>query len=116
MREDFLHYVWRYQHFLRPDLQTTSGEPVSVVEVGEPNLHGGPDFFNARIRIDGTLWAGHVEIHVSASEWHLHGHGTDPAYDNVILHVVLEEERNVVKMENNSHISKSMYGFLEEAY
>ena len=92
MREDFLHYVWRYQHFLRTDLQTTGGEPVSIVEVGEPNPHGGPDFLNARIRIDGTLWAGHVEIHILASEWRLHGHGTDPAYDNVILHVVLEED------------------------
>jgi len=92
MREDFLHYVWRYQHFLRTDLQTTGGEPVSIVEVGEPNPHGGPDFLNARIRIDGTLWAGHVEIHILASEWRLHGHGTDQAYDNVILHVVLEED------------------------
>ena len=92
MREDFLHFIWRYQHFFREDLQTTIGEQISVVEVGEANWHSGPDFCNARVRIDGTLWAGHVEIHVFASEWHLHGHGTDPAYDNVILHVVLEED------------------------
>jgi hypothetical protein len=97
MREDFLHYVWRYQRYFQDQLATSSGESVAVIDCGELNLHGGPDFLNARIRIDGTLWAGHVEIHVLASEWNSHGHGTDAAYDNVILHVVLEEDCTIFR-------------------
>lgn len=92
MREDFLHFLWRYQRFAWEGLATTTGEPVAVLHPGETNSHGGPDFLNARIRIDDTLWAGHVEIHVRSSEWKRHGHDADPAYDNVILHVVLEED------------------------
>lgn len=97
MREDFLHFLWRYQRFTWGALTTTAGESVAVLHPGEANLHGGPDFLNARVRIDGTLWAGHVEIHIRSSDWKAHGHDTDPAYDNVILHVVLEEDQPLLR-------------------
>ncbi|MFM7155922.1 MAG: DUF2851 family protein [Bacteroidota bacterium] len=96
MSESFLHFLWRWKRFDSNKLQTTSGLPLDILNPGEWNRHSGPDFFNARIRMDGALWAGNVELHVQASEWDAHGHSSDPAYDNVLLHVVYEEDRPVI--------------------
>ena len=96
MSESFLHFLWRCKRFSSSSLQTTQGLPLDILNPGEWNRHSGPDFFNARIRMDGALWAGNVELHVQASEWDAHGHSSDPAYDNVLLHVVYEEDRPVI--------------------
>ena len=78
-------------------LQTTSGQPVEVIDPGLPNTNAGPDFFNAKLKIDGTLWVGNVEIHTQASDWQSHGHDRDRAYDTVILHVVEESNCDVYR-------------------
>jgi len=67
MREDFLHYIWRLKRFDLIQLQTTEGENIEIVQVGEHNHNAGPDFTNARIRIGDTLWAGNIEIHINSS-------------------------------------------------
>ncbi|MCX6245370.1 MAG: DUF2851 family protein [Bacteroidetes bacterium] len=96
MNEEFLHYLWKFR-LLDPDLMTESGEVLVVLHPGEHNSDGGPDFFNSRVRIDGTTWAGNVEIHVNASDWYRHRHEKDPAYDNVILHAVYEKDAVVTR-------------------
>lgn len=95
MREDFLHFLWRQARFDLRDLRTTSGSSISIQDFGRHNVDAGPDFSGGQIRIDGLQWAGNIEMHVKASDWYAHGHQDDPAYDNVILHVVLEEDRPV---------------------
>lgn len=95
MNEKLLSYVWKYRLF-SPQLQTTSGIPVAVIKPGVQHMHAGPDFFNARVRVGNTLWAGNVEIHVKASDWYRHGHQTDRAYDNVVLHVVYEHDTDII--------------------
>lgn len=97
MREEFLHYLWRHQRFDCSNLLTTQGHAISLLARGDYNRDAGPDFADARLRINSTLWAGHVEIHVLSSDWLAHGHHEDPAYDNVILHVVLEEDEPVFR-------------------
>lgn len=92
MKEELLHYVWRTKRFDWNHLHTTQGEPIQILHFGDYNTHAGPDFLNARIRIGETTWAGNVEMHLCASEWLRHGHASDKAYENVILHVVLEED------------------------
>jgi hypothetical protein len=96
MKENFLHYLWRYGLYDQEDLRTTGGEPVHVEDPGYPHQDGGPDFQNARVRIGPTLWAGNVEIHFRSSQWYEHGHHRDPAYKNVILHVVLQADRATI--------------------
>ena len=86
--ENLLHYVWKHRLFpLRP-LVTTDGETVDVLDPGLHNSNAGPDFFNAKLRVDGVVWAGNVEIHAKSSDWHTHGHDRDAAYDSVVMHVV----------------------------
>lgn len=85
--ERLLHYVWKYKLYASTPLTTTEGLPIAVIDPGIQNTDAGPDFFNAKIKIDGMVWAGSVEIHEKASDWLLHHHDSDKAYDSVILHV-----------------------------
>jgi len=87
MPEEFLQYIWENNLFEAENLQTVNGETVEIVNVGKRNSDSGPDFFNARVKIDGTIWVGNVEIHRLASDWERHNHNADDAYNNVILHV-----------------------------
>jgi len=91
MREEFLYYLWE-NRLTDKALTTTEGESVEVVATGYRNTNSGPDFLEAKIQIGDKLWAGHVEIHVKSSDWNRHGHQTDKAYQNVILHVVYEND------------------------
>jgi hypothetical protein len=96
MQESILHYIWKTQSFDRNDLRTTSGLPISILKPGWHNHDAGPDFLEARIKIDEMEWAGQIEIHVRSSEWYQHKHHTDPAYESVILHVVWSNDRQVI--------------------
>ena len=88
MKEDFLQFVWEQGLFTKTNLKTTDGRPLEIISTGQLNSDSGPDFFNAKIRIGNTIWAGNIEIHQKSSHWYRHRHNTDAAYDNVILHVV----------------------------
>lgn len=115
--EDFLHYIWKFRLFERENLQTVDGEELEIFSAGLHNSDSGPDFHNARIRIGETVWAGNVEVHLSASDWQKHGHTNDGAYDNVILHVVYRNDvplflpngRKVPTLELQSRISEALY-------
>ena len=100
MKEEFLQFIWEHGLFSRNDLKTTEGKTLEIISTGQLNSDSGPDFFNARIRIDETVWAGNVEIHQKSSHWYQHRHDLDQAYDNVILHVVELNDRTV---EVNDH-------------
>jgi hypothetical protein len=95
MKEEFLHYVWKNGFYYADRLKDEEGNPIEIIYPGDHNHDSGPDFFNARIRISGTEWAGNVEIHTKASHFELHGHHRDHAFDNVILHVVAEKDKPI---------------------
>lgn len=88
MKEEFLQFIWRQGLYNKGNLKTTEGKAIEIISTGQSNTDSGPDFFNARIRIGDTIWAGNVEIHQKASHWYVHRHNTDAAYENVVLHVV----------------------------
>lgn len=102
MTEKFLHYVWQYGLFNQQDLTTHEGEKVVIIKRGTYNENAGPDFTNARIQIGETEWAGNVEIHVFASDWLLHKHSSNLAYDSVILHVVLENDNQLFRKDGSA--------------
>ena len=102
MKEDFLHYVWKYQKFDSEDLHTENGESITVMDMGQHNTNSGTDFLNALLIINDQVWAGNVEIHTNSSDWYVHQHERDPAYDNVILHVVWMYNVEVFRKDNTS--------------
>ncbi len=93
--ESLLHYVWETKQFNTSSLLTVNGHSISIKSFGLKNTFGGPDFFDAKIKIGNTLWVGHVEMHVKSSDWTLHNHHNDPSYSSVILHVVYEHDKSV---------------------
>ncbi len=113
MNEKLFQFIWQQLKFDQRNLFTTKGEIVNILYQGTLNADQGPDFLNARLRINETLWAGSVELHIKESDWKKHGHTNDVHYDNVILHVVLdadckEEERILPTISLEGRISKSL--------
>jgi len=101
LKEDLLHFIWKYKKLQLDDLFGTNNEPIDIVETGIHNQLAGPDFFNAKVNIDGQLWAGNVEIHLKSSDWYAHNHEQDANYNNVILHVVWEDDGAVFRSDNS---------------
>lgn len=95
MKEAFLNYLWA-KRLIREPLETVEGESLVVIDPGIPNTDAGPDFFNARIKIGATIWAGNVEVHVNASDWNRHGHQRDRKYNNIILHIVYKNDTPII--------------------
>ncbi len=102
MTEEFLQYVWQHKHFDSKKTYNSNNQEIEIISVGEKNTDAGPDFFNARIKIDNTIWAGNVEIHVNASDWNKHKHQQDKSYNNVILHVVFNNDKTIRNEKGNS--------------
>ena len=92
MTERLLQYIWQFHYFNNSSLQTTDTQPVQVINPGIYNTNQGPDFLNAKIKIDDTIWAGSVELHIHTSDWQEHNHSKDKNYSNVILHVVWNDD------------------------
>lgn len=101
--EKLMQYVWQHRLWLQQDMRTVDGRIVQVIDPGQLNTDAGPDFFNAKVKIDGEIWVGNIEIHVRASDWMRHNHDKDPAYDSVILHVV-DKDDIAVKRSNGETI------------
>ncbi len=102
MKEDFLHYLWKFQKITTSKLLTTDCNSLQIVKVGEHNTsQSGPDFFNAQLIIDNQRWAGTIEIHLKSSDWYTHQHQNDSKYDNVILHVVWKHDIEIYRKDNS---------------
>ncbi|MBK7310336.1 MAG: DUF2851 family protein [Sphingobacteriaceae bacterium] len=100
--EDLLQFAWQYRILKPLPLISKSGKHIEVIKQGELNRDAGADFFNAKIKVDDVTLAGNVEIHVNSSDWLKHKHQKDKSYDNIILHVVLNADKNIPQNVNNN--------------
>jgi hypothetical protein len=101
LTESFLHYLWQFQYFDKKELTSSEGELIGIFHPGTKNTHAGPDFSNAKVTIGALEWRGSVEIHIKASGWNDHRHGDDAAYENVILHVVWENDKPILRTDGS---------------
>jgi len=102
MKEDILQYIWKFQYYNNSELKCTNGDPVTILYPGVHNSNQGPDFTQAKIKINDTLWAGNVEVHVKSSHWNQHKHSADENYNNVILHVVWNQDIEIKDVNGNN--------------
>jgi hypothetical protein len=114
MKEDILQYIWQFQYYNSNELLCSNGDTIQVIHPGSHNTNQGPDFIQAKIKINDTLWAGNIELHMNSSHWNLHGHSTDHNFNNIILHVVWNHDieikdghgNNLPTLELQSRVSK----------
>ena len=102
MKEEILQYIWKFQYYNRNELLTTNGDSISVIHPGTHNQNQGPDFTEAKIKINDTLWAGNVELHINSSHWNLHNHSADNNYKNIILHIVWNHDTEIKDFNGNN--------------
>lgn len=116
MSEAFLHYLWQFQYFDKHELQTSSGDTIQIFNPGIRNTHAGPDFQNARMKIGGMEWIGSAEIHIHASGWMEHKHNLDPAYENVVLHVVWHNDMAITRHDGTLLPTLELMNRVDEKY
>ena len=117
MTERLLQFIWQFQYFTKSELSTTAGELIQIIYPGQYNTNQGPDFADAKIKIGKTTWAGTVELHINTSDWTKHNHQQDKNYNNVILHVVWEDDKagnNIPVLELKGRVSKILLYRYEE--
>lgn len=117
MNERLLQFIWQFQYFNKTELRTTKEECIQVISPGLWNNNQGPDFLDVKIRVNNTLWVGTVEVHVLASDWEKHHHEKDRNYQNVILHVVWENdepENNMPVLELTDRVPKLLFSRYRE--
>ncbi len=115
MDEQFLHYLWQFQQFNKINLQTTAGEPITVFKTGFLNTNAGPDFTDARLQIGEIEWVGSIEVHIKSSDWNLHNHQSDKSYENVILHVVWEYNRPILRQDGSEIPTLELRGLTDNS-
>jgi hypothetical protein len=114
MNEAYLQYIWRYKRLPLKGLYLNDGRPFEVLDFGTYNTNAGADFFNAKIKIDDTIWVGNIEVHVKSSDWNKHRHQNDSAYNNVILHVVYEHDKDITTSKNQTIPTFELKKYVDE--
>ncbi|HMU47503.1 MAG TPA: DUF2851 family protein [Chitinophagaceae bacterium] len=118
--ERLLQFIWQFQYFNKTQLETSAGDATSILVAGQLNTNQGPDFIDARVKIGNTVWAGNIELHLKTSDWDKHKHSNDRNYENVILHVVWEDDGNkltgksIPVLELKGRVSKMLLQRYEE--
>lgn len=122
MTEKLLQYLWNYKVFKHFDFKDIEGNPVEIIQFGKWNKNAGPDFLDAKIKINGLVIAGNIELHVRSSDWIFHNHSQDPNYSNIIFHVVFQHDieiseltgKNVPTLELKDYIDENILGKYEK--
>jgi hypothetical protein len=113
MKEELLHYIWQSKILLKQSLLLVNDKPIEILNIGILNHDAGPDFFNAKIKIDHEILVGNIEIHIKASDWINHKHDNDKKYDNVILHVVFENDKPIFDRNNMPILTLELKNYLD---
>jgi hypothetical protein len=112
LKEDFLHYIWKFKLFDTLNPVTQEGKAIEIINFGIHNTDAGPDFFNGKVKVGATTWAGNIELHINSSDWIKHNHQTDKAYDNVVLHVVYNNDKDILDKEGNTIPTLELKGLI----
>lgn len=115
MNEALLQYLWNYKKLTSFDFKTTKGVPLEILDFGRWNHDSGPDFLMAKIKIDGVTLVGNLEMHVRSSDWILHRHSGNPEFDNLILHVVYQDDVDIPKLQEKGIPTLELRGYINES-
>lgn len=114
MTEKLLQYLWNYKVFKHFDFKDIEGNSVEIIHFGKWNKNAGPDFLDAKIKINGLLLAGNIELHIRSSDWIFHHHSQDPNYQNIILHVVFQHDIEIRELTEKQVPTLELHNYIDE--
>ncbi|AZA53216.1 DUF2851 family protein [Chryseobacterium sp. G0201] len=114
MTEKLLQYLWNFKIFKHFDFKDIEGNSVEILDFGKWNTDSGPDFLLAKIKINNVIFAGNIELHVKSSDWIFHNHSIDPNYQNIILHVVFQNDADIDELKNKNIPTLELKSFIDE--
>lgn len=115
INEEFLCYVWQHGLYDMETCRLSDNSIFSVEKVGLRNTDAGPDFENAAIRMGDITWCGQVEVHCKASDWFKHAHEQNKVYDNIVLHVVYQNDVEVKRSNGEPIPTLELRGKINKA-
>lgn len=113
MTEKLLQYLWNFKLFKSFNFKDTNGKNIEIVDFGTWNHNSGPDFLMAKIKTDGLLQAGHIELHLKSSDWVFHRHSEDPAFQNIILHAVLYDDAELPELSSKQIPTLELHPYID---
>lgn len=114
MTEKLLQYLWNYKVFKYFDFKDIEGNPVEIIQFGKWNKDAGPDFLDSKIKINGLVLAGNIELHIRSSDWIFHNHSQDPNYQNIILHVVFHHDIEISQLSDQKVPTLELKHYIDE--
>jgi len=114
MNEKLLQYIWNYKLFTHFDFKDSEGNSIEILDFGKWNSDSGPDFLFAKIKINNLILVGNIEIHVKASDWIFHQHSQNSDYQNVILHVVFQNDADILEFKNKNIPTLELRNYIDE--
>lgn len=114
MTEKLLQYLWNYKVFKHFNFKDIEGNSVEIIHFGKCNKNAGPDFLDAKIKINGLLIAGNIELHVRSSDWIFHNHTHDPNYQNIILHVIFQHDIEISVLSDKNVPALELKNYIDE--
>ncbi|UZT96853.1 DUF2851 family protein [Chryseobacterium fluminis] len=114
MTEKLLQYLWNFKVFKHFDFKDIEGNSVEIHDFGKWNTDSGPDFLSARIKINDLIFAGNIELHVKSSDWIFHNHSSDPNYQNIILHIVFQNDMEIEEFNHNHIPTLELLNYIDQ--
>lgn len=115
MNEELLQYLWNFKKFRTFDFVSIDGKKIEIIDFGEWNKNSGPDFLLAKIKIDGIVFVGNIEIHTKASDWFFHNHSGNPEFGNLILHAVYINDCEIPELDNQQVATMELRDYFDES-
>ncbi|MBT2622098.1 MULTISPECIES: DUF2851 family protein [Chryseobacterium] len=114
MTEKLLQYLWNFKIFKSFDFKDIEGNPIEIINFGKWNTNAGPDFLLAKIKTSDLTLSGNIELHVKSSDWIFHNHSQDPNYQNIILHVVFQNDVEIEEFNDRKIPTLELKNFIDE--
>ncbi len=115
MNENLLQFIWQRLAIIPSQhIFNTDGDELIILYPGTLNQDAGPDFLEAKIKVGSTTWIGNIEIHIKTSDWVKHQHHQNEQYQNIILHVVYENDIELKSINPSEFMTLELKNLIDQ--
>lgn len=115
LSEKLLQFLWNYKIFTTSDFKDLDGNFIEILDYGKWNQDSGPDFLMAKIKMNNLTLVGNIELHLKSSDWIFHRHQNNPEYENIILHLVFQNDLEIKELADKNIPTIELKNYIDEA-